>query len=174
MDTQLLTVTVSEAPTEPSRWKQVYSQDFPEARTYRGNCTHEDVAFLVDPISLLTTDWIKWAREQLPKDIIDRYEEQGAKPLRLKIYVGSERILWGLTTYPAIRVESWHHASPDILLIIGAIIILIGVAWAFLEWIFQKSEEIEWLPSVIGLGAGAIFLVALMGLVGAVKPKKES
>lgn len=141
-----------------TRWRRVYSEDFAEAGIYEGLCTHEDCAFLVDPFKLLI-DWEKWAAEELPNQIIEQYERQGAAPLKLKVYVGLEPILFGLTEYPAVRVESWHHGSPGIILVIAAIIGLIIVVWVFFAWLFQKAEEIPW---VVPLAAGGLLLLLLL------------
>ena len=164
--------TITEVPSpEIPRWRLVFSKDYPEARTYRGKCTHEDVAFLIDPVKLLFEDWQKWAQEELPKQIEQQYTEKGVTPLRLKIYVGTEPVLWGLAEYPAVRVESWHHGSPGIVLVLALIIGVVIVVWAFLAWLFQKAEEVDWTPVAVPIGIGAIALL-LIGLA-ALKPKRE-
>lgn len=151
------------------KWKQVFSKDYPEAKVYDGDCTHEDAAFLVDPLKLILEDWEKWAKEDLPKEIEEQYAAQGAVPLRLKVYTGTEKVFFGLIEYPAVRVESWHHGSGGIVLVIAAIIGLIIVVWAFLAWLFTEAEEIPWVIPLVGVGAAAIGLLLLLALV----PKKK-
>jgi len=155
---------------EVPEWRLVYSKDYPEAYKYEGKCTHEDVAFLVDPTKLLG-DWEKWAKTELPKQIEQQYEQQGVTPLRLKVYVGTQPVLWGLARYPAVRVESWHHGSPGVILFLALIIGAVIVIWAFLAWLFQKAEEVDWTPVAVPLGIGAVALL-LIGLA-ALKPKRE-
>lgn len=150
----------TEEPTIP-KWTQVYSKDFPDAKTYKGKCTHEDVAFLVDPLKLLLTDWQKWARETLPAEIEAQYTGRALTPLRLKIYIGTEKVLFDLVEYPAVRVESWHHGSPGITLILALIIGVVIVIWAFLAWLFTKAEEVDWLVPTIAGGLILFFLLAL-------------
>jgi len=152
-------------------WIEVYTKDYqPEASTYRGTCNHEDDAFLIDPLKLLISDWQKWAREDLPKEIEAKYASEGATPLRLKIYIGSVPVLWGLGHWPAIRVESWYHGSPILGAIIAAIILVV-VVWAFLAWLFQKLEQTPWLPALFGLGGLIILGILIYALSGKVEKK---
>jgi len=156
---------------EVPAWELVFSKDYPEARRYRGLCTHEDVAFLIDPTKLLI-DWKRWAKEELYKDIEFQYGERNLTPLRLKIYVGKALVLWGLAEYPAIRIESWHYGSPAVIHFLIAIIGVVIVVWAFLAWLFQKAEEVEWIPPVIGIGALAFLFFALALLVERVERRR--
>jgi len=160
-----------EVPAVP-KWRQVFSKDYPEAKTYEGKATHEDVAFLIDPAKLLFEDWEKWAREVLPREIEAQYEEKGVTPLRLKIYVGTEPVLFGLVQYPAVRVESWHHGSPGIVLVLALVIGVVIVVWAFLAWLFQKAEEVDWTPVVVPVGLGALALL-LIGLAALKPPERK-
>ena len=157
---------------EVPEWRLVFSKDYPEAYKYEGKCTHEDVAFLVDPTKLLFDDWERWAKEELPRQIEEQYEQQGVTPLRLKVYVGTQPVLWGLTRYPAVRVESWHHGSPGVILFLALIIGVVIVVWAFLAWLFQKAEEVDWTPITAGIGAGAAILLGL-GLLALSERRKE-
>ena len=148
---------------EPPEWKEVYSKDFPDAKMYEGKCTHEDVAFLVDPLKLISgEDWEKWAEEELPQDVIGQYEDKNATPLRLKVHVGTTKVLWGTVDYPAVRVESWHHGSPQIILVLALTIGLIIIVWAFLAWLFKEVEELDWKLLPVGLGALGWIIVGLM------------
>lgn len=168
MRTPEYTVVAEPAPPKPPKWEKVFSKEYPEAKTYKGDCTHEDCAFLVDPLKLIG-DWKKWAAEDLPRDIEAQYAGKDAAPLKLKIYVGTTPVLFGLIEYPAVRVESWHHGSGGIILVIAATIGLIIVFWAFVAWLFQKAEEIPWVAPIVGLGLGVLALFALLMLV----PKRK-
>lgn len=152
-------VPTEEVPKAP-KWELVYERDFPEAETYKGKCTHEDVAFLVDPLHVVG-DWKEWAETGLPADLIDKYGTQ--TPLRLKIYVGKTKVLWGLTEWPAIRVESWHHGSPGIVLVLAMVIGTVTVIWAFLAWLFKESEEVVW-PAAVGIGGVILIFLVLAAL----------
>lgn len=159
-------------PVEVPKWKEVFSKEYPEAKTYKGKCTHEDCAFLVDPLKLITVDWQRWAEEDLPRDIEGQYAAKDATPLRLKVYVGKEKVLFGLIEYPAVRVESWHHGSGGIVLFLALIIGVVMIVWAFLSWLFQKAEEIDWaLP--VAVGAGVLLLIALVALLPKRKRREE-
>lgn len=151
-------------------WEQVYSKDFPEAGTYNEMCTHEDYAFLVDPFQLVMgVDWVKMAKEDLPNEIIAKYTAEGATPLRLKIYIGTQKVLFGAIEYPAIRVESWHHGSPIHIIIVALVIgALIGAAVMLI--FLAISEEIPWIPAAAGVGLGILILGLL--LLGGLKAKK--
>jgi len=165
------TVEVSAQPSGPAPpgWKLIFNKEYPDAKTYKGKCTHEDCAFLVDPLKL-TGDWEAWAKSDLPKDIEGQYAGKGAVPLRLKVYAGTEPVLFGLVQYPAVRVESWHHGSPAVILVIAAIIGLVIVIWAFLAWLFQKAEELDW---VVPVGAGILVLLLLVAFAAAAREVKE-
>lgn len=159
----LTTAANGPPPTDQVRWREVFSKNYPEAETYTGKCTHEDVAFLVDPLRLITADWERWAREDLPGELETQYAAKGTTPLKMKIYVGSEPVLFGLLQYPAVRVESWHHGSPGIVLVLALVIGATVVVWAFLQWLFQKAEEVDWLvPAAIGTGVIVILFLLLL------------
>lgn len=156
--TETYTVVAEPAPPAPPKWKRVFSKEYPEAKTYKGKCTHEDVAFLVDPLKILI-GWERWAKEDLPGEIEAQYEAQGTVPLKLKVYVGTEKVFFGLIDYPAVRVESWHHGSPGIVLVLAlilGIIIAIGIIAYFL---FKKAEELDWVVPVV---AGGLIVVGLL------------
>lgn len=160
-------------PTEEipaPKWDLVYERDFPEAETYKDKCTHEDVAFLVDPLHVVG-DWREWAETGLPADIIEEYGTQ--KLLRLKIYVGKEKVLWGMAEWPAIRVESWHHGSPGVVLVLALIIGVVIVVWAFLAWLFKKADEVGWPLVAAAVGLGGLFLGLLALGALSKRPKKR-
>lgn len=163
---EAITVLAEEGVAVP-KWRQVFSKTYPDARTYKGKCTHEDVAFLVDPLKLLT-DWQKWAKETLAAEVEAQYAGRALTPLRLKIYVGTTKVLFGLIEYPAIRVESWHHGSPSITLILALIIGAVIVIWAFLAWLFKEAEEVDWTIPAIGLA-----LIVVIALIGAAKRERR-
>ena len=149
---------------KPPRWRQVFNKTYPEAKDYRGKATHEDVAFLVDPLKIILGNWEEWARTELPTEIEGQYAGKGQTPLQLKIYVGTEKVLFGLIEYPAVRVESWHHGSPGITLVLALAIGLVIIIWIFLAWLFKRAEEIDWKGPLMGLGLLGVVLVGLMAL----------
>ena len=169
-DYRTLTLALGEVPPEQWRFSLVFSRDYqPEAREYKGKCTHEDVAFLVDPLKIIGGDWEKWAREELHTELEAQYQPQGQTLMRLRIYVSLEPILHGTIKYPAVRVESWHHGSPAVEVVLALVIGLVILVWLFIDWLFKKAEEIDWGK---GLGALGWLAVVLFGLA-VVSRKKE-
>lgn len=171
-DSTTFTVSLKGPEVPVAKWLPIYQKTFPEASKYRGPCTHEDCAFLLDPTKI-SGNWSIYVRDTLSKQLEAQYAEHGATPLKLKIYVSRSPILWGLAEWPAVRVESWHHGSPGIILFIAAVIGLILVAWAFLAWLFQKFEEIEWLPAAAGMGLLALVLFGAASFAKSVRKKGD-
>lgn len=150
------TVTVLAGFVDPG-WTLVYSQDFPpQSEEYTGKCTHEDIAFLVDPMMMVGEDWKKWAKYDLSAQIIEDWPPS-ATPLRLRVSVGKRKVLWGVLEWPAVKVESWHHGSPGVLAILVAIIIILGL----IAWLWQKAEEVPWVFKA-GAGIGLVLLALVM------------
>lgn len=166
-----LSMQVSTVMQDEGNWELVHGTTFqPEAGTYKGECTYEDYAFLVDPLQLVTgADWVKMAKEDLPREIIAKYAAEGATPLRLEIYISIQKVLFGLVEYPAIRVKSWHHGSPVAIIVIALIIgVIIGAAVILI--IFYFTGEAEWVLAAAGAGLGILILGLL--LLGGLKAKK--
>ena len=158
-------VQVLEAPKPPEvKWRLVAEKTYPDAWFYIGKCTHEDYGFLVDPITLfglfVTSRSVEdWAKTELVKRVEEEYARQGSKPLRLRVYVGEEEVLWGLIKYPACRVESWH-ASPGITLVLW--IVLAAIIAIIVYFLFKIAEEAPWFGfGLLLIGGGIVlFLIA--------------
>jgi len=140
-------------------WETVFETTTDEGDTYKGPATYEDVAYFIDPLKLLG-NWRDWASFVLPMNIINKVEAGPATLLKLRVSVGKRKVLWGAAEWPVIRVESWQHGSVGIIAVIG----LIVVAWAFVAWLWQKVEEIDWAPigAAVGTGIGLLILAALV------------
>ena len=154
-------VTVTEAPAPPLevKWRLVLEKTYPDAWWFVGKCTHEDTAFLVDPFTILRGAE-DWAKTDLVKRVEDEYAAKGVKPLRLKVYVGEEEVLWGLLRWPAVRVESWH-ASPGITLIL-ALIVAALVALAIIIFLLYKiAKEESWFGLGLLIVGGGVVLYLL-------------
>jgi hypothetical protein len=147
-----------------SEWELVYSKTYPYAYSYTGKATYEEAIFLVDPMKLLFGNWVNWVKNDLPKEIEKQWEENGVKGLRLEIYIGKEKYLWGLIEYPKIRVIS-IHTSGSIVLILILLIGLAIIVWA----IFHEAKEIDWkaLFSAMGetLQKGLLPIILLLAVI---------
>jgi len=143
-----------------SEWELVYSKTYPDAYTYNGKATLEEAVFLVDPLKVLFGSWVDWARNELPKEIERHWRENNVRGLKLEIYIGKEKVLWGLIEYPKVRVISIHTSGSIILILL----LLIGLA-VIVYMIFHEAKEIDW--KAIGLGLGLpIIILAILLLMG--------
>lgn len=169
MPSETRTIVLRHTVWALKEWYQIHSRDYPEGRNYKGNVTHEDVAYALDPLTVLTTqDLERYAREDVPKQLEAQFRDQGVTLLRLKVYTGvfPSGIL-GIPR-PSIRVESWQPSS-SLVLVLALVIGVLALLWAFLAWLFQKAEEIEWLAPAIGAG---LIILLLFGLVALGKRRK--
>jgi hypothetical protein len=142
-------------------WELVYSKTYPYAYSYSGKAIYEEAIFLVDPLKILFGNWVDYVRNQLPKEVEKQWEENGVKGLKLEIYIGKEKYLWGLIEYPKVRVISIHTSKSIVL------ILILLTALAFIVWmIFHDVKEIDWKSVGLGLGLPIIILVALILFLG--------
>jgi len=143
-----------------SEWELVYSKTYPYAYSYNGKAIYEEAIFLVDPLKILFGNWVDYVRNQLPKEVEKQWEENGVRGLKLEIYIGKEKYIWGLIEYPKVRVVSIHTSKSIVL------ILILLTALAFIVWmIFHDVKEIDWKSVGLGLGLPIIILVALILLM---------
>ncbi|MEM2363755.1 MAG: hypothetical protein QXQ20_08700 [Candidatus Nezhaarchaeales archaeon] len=172
-----VTIVVEERPAEAVeeiKWEKVFERTYPEAYTYTGKAIYEEVAFLVDPLKILG-GWREWASTELPKEIESRMEEEGLKLIKLEVYVGSKPILWGLASYPAVRVVSiYHHPVPAAVYALLAIILAILVTIAI---ILHVVREIDWEAigrTMVEVGFGLLLpIIAGVLIIYAITRRKE-
>jgi len=144
-----------------SEWELVYSKTYPDAYTYNGKATLEEAVFLVDPLKILFGNWYDYFKYEFHKEIEKRWEEEGVKGLKLEIYVGKEKYLWGLIEYPKVRVVSIHTSKSIVL------VLILLTALAFIVYlIFHDVKEIDWKAIGMGLGLPIIILAIIFLLMG--------
>jgi hypothetical protein len=167
-----LTLGVELAKPAEAKWREILDKIYDAAYEYEGKCTYEHAAFLADFGAVVRqffgiSSVEEWAKAELPKRFEEECSKKNLTPLRIKIYLGEEPILWGLAKYPAVRVESWH-ASPPIPLI-PALLAVLGVLAALgiiLHFLFQDIKELPWekLTKAVGLGVAGIALLVFGAL----------
>ena len=126
------------------QWQLVHEKIYPEAYRYTGKATHEVAVYKV---AVLPAEWVA--------ELVKAYEEAAlqlkATPLLFRIYLSECRRY--------VKVESYHHGSPHVIVILG---LLIALAFLVLL-ILHEVKEVDWKP--LAPWGAATTLLALAAVI---------